>query len=64
MCFGSRPPAPVPPPPPPPPASIITIGSPDAAGGYGAKKKRSGMQKLQIPLSRADSTSGLGIPGV
>jgi len=64
MCFGAKTPAPVPPPPPPPPASIPIIGSPDAAGGYGAKKKKSGMERLQIPLSNAPTSNGLGIPGV
>jgi len=64
MCFGAKPPAPVPAPPPPPPTSIPVIGDADPAGGYGGKKKRTGIEKLTIPLSNAPTTNGLGIPGV
>lgn len=62
MCGGS-PKAPPPPPPPAPDAAApVMIGAKDASNLTGNTAQKVGKKKLQIPLTQAGGSTGLGIP--
>jgi len=62
MCFASAPKAPPAPPPPAPPVAPIEI-APTEDAAAARKRKRQGVNLLQIPLTETVS-AGLGIPKV
>lgn len=64
MCLGSKPPKPADPPAPqPPPAEIKVATDEELKNSKSLLSKKTGKQKLQIPLGGAPSVdAGLGIP--
>ena len=64
MCMGGSPSAPPPPPPPAPEAAApVMFGAKENDPNLtGKSTQRLGKKKLQIPLTQAGGSTGLGIP--